>query len=180
MFPGESWRDPFLQLAAFPSPGYFWKQNEQCWGCLREYPWKISEEKVPGWHLSPSTELVIPRGAGRDPAESLNPVLVQNLGGSSSGSLLEGGFPEEASLPGGAHRRAGIWEEVTKSMVKSLSLPSMIPGLCQILWKISFSSREESVPGDAARAPRMGWECGPGKVSQLGVHPEVPGRVTGL
>lgn len=35
VFPGESWRDPFLQLAAFPSPEYFWKQQEQFWGCLQ-------------------------------------------------------------------------------------------------------------------------------------------------
>lgn len=66
----------------------------------------IFPEKVPSWVTllpSPSRALspgpVIPRGDGRDPVRSLNPVLVQNLGASSSGSLLEGRFPEEAAFP---------------------------------------------------------------------------------
>lgn len=62
-------------------------------------------------------------------------------------------------------------------------LPRMIPSSRRqgrFLWTLSFSSREESLLGDVARAPWLGWECEPGEVSQLRVHPEVLGRVAGL
>lgn len=55
-----------------------------------------------------------------------------------------------------------------------------VGGRGRFLWKLSFSSREESLLGDTARAPWMGWECEPGEVSQLRAHPELLGRVTGL